>query len=291
MKALVCVIGTLRGTDVAWRSLLDRVVEPLGADLALLVSDQTSGTVLHRRARYDWSFADPDDWGAELDRISAECGLPPGDWKKSVAGTDGDGMWGGVVTDGGAALGGSGAIVMVLRDMLLRRLEVLRQYDKIIVTRSDHLYLCDHPPLLEEPVLQVPRGEDWWGISDRHHVVDSRFVELYLCVARWWMQNHASVKKRILKHHNPEQLLKLYLSEVGIATRRDERCMVAVAAAGDPTRWTRASVECPGHDGLFLKYPHEYFSHLKKDLVQAKGSPSRTGLFFKKKRVRLVDNF
>eukprot|EP00965_Chrysotila_dentata_P256311 6212506-Pleurochrysis_carterae.AAC.1 len=219
----------MRGTAVAWRSLLTNLLRPLSADLALLVPACGPRTILHDHARYDWSFDEPvDDWGCELNRICRACGVEEDSWRASAKRTAYEGMWGGVVLDhrSGPAIG-SGAIIMVLRDLLLDHMDVIREYDKVVITRSDHLYIAPHPPLSPLDQIQVPKGEDWWGITDRHHVIDKESIETYLCIARWWMQNHELVGRTITAHHNPEQLFFLFLQHTDLYRKvvRDDRCM------------------------------------------------------------------
>lgn len=294
---IVVVIGTIRGGEEAWRSLITHVLDPLQADLALLAARTETDCLLHEVARYDWCFDDPEDWGQELDRVCRESGSAV-DWLCSARASAYEGLWGGVMIDGRLQRG-SGVITMILRDKLLAYYDVLRTYDKVIVTRSDHLYLCDHVFPSPECRLEIPVGEDWWGVTDRHHIVDKEVLELYLCVARWWMQNHQSINNEIKSHHNPEQLLALYFREIGIVPKRVARCMVTVAREGDTTRWKMAHVKIPGHDGLFLKYPHEYFSHLPRSLrAAAEGGKQASGRvrggqtrLWQKSRIKLVTNF
>lgn len=280
-KVLVCVIGSIRGGVDAWNSLIEHVLTPLDADLALFTCRRDDKTILHKKAKYDWSFTDPEDWGDQLNRVCAECGVPENEWHESARRTSYESLWGGVMLDG-AMLKGSGAIIMLLRDMLLQKLSTLKHYEKIIITRSDHLYFFDHPELTCNDI-DIPIGEDWWGVTDRHHVVDRSIIETYLCIVKWWMQNLEFVERSIPKHHNPEQLLAVYFKTIGFAVNRSPRCMASVSLRDDFTRWKVATVKVPGYENLFLKYPHEYFSHMK----QTAGKKKR--LFAN--RVKLTNNF
>jgi len=275
-KVIVVVIGTIRGGVDAWNSLIKHVLQPLNADLALFTS-RTEKTILHEVAKYDWSFDDP-DWTTELQRICRECGLHENAWHNSAKRTSYESLWGGVVLDG-QLLKGSGTLIMILRDMLLTKLSVLKQYDKIIITRSDHMYFFDHPQLTDADI-DIPLGEDWWGITDRHHVVDSSIIETYLCIVKWWMQNIDFVEKYIERHHNPEQLFAIFFKTLSLNILRSPRCMVSVALKEDFTRWKVATVLVPGFDDLYLKYPHEYFSHIRT---------SKKRLFGR--RVKYTNNF
>lgn len=258
-NVIVCVIGTIRGGPDAWNSLIKHVLKPFNADLALFTC-KSERTILHDVAKYDWSFDDP-DWTTELIRICKECGLQADAWCGSASRTSYESLWGGVNLNG-VPLPGSGALIMLLRDLLLSKLSVLKQYDKIMITRSDHLYFFDHPELTDSHI-DIPVGEDWWGITDRHHVVDKSVIETYLCIVKWWMQNLEFVENSIEKHHNPEQLLAIYFKNLSFKINRSPRCMASVSLKGDFTRWKVATVPVPGYTDLFLKYPHEYFSHIK----------------------------
>ena len=50
---------------------------------------------------------------------------------------------------------------------------ILNRYDRFVITRSDFVWLCPHPPLsiLDPDQIWLPDGEDWGGLVDRHLVV------------------------------------------------------------------------------------------------------------------------
>ena len=90
-RALVVVIGTLRGGPVAWRSLQRHVVDVLGGGgdgaatvhVALLVSNRTAPSALDafraqlapRALRHVWPAGEFDDWGDALEALSARHGV------------------------------------------------------------------------------------------------------------------------------------------------------------------------------------------------------------------------
>ena len=274
---IVCVIGTVRGGPDAWNSLIKHVLKPLGADLALFTA-KTKKTILHEVSKFDWSFEDP-DWTAEMSRVCSECGLEEDAWHVTATRTSYEGMFGGVMLQG-QLLKGKGAIIMIIRDLLLCKLPILKKYDKIIITRSDHMYFFDHPQFTDANI-EIPLGnDDWWGYSERHNVIDNSIIETYLCILKWWMQNLDFVETSIKKHHNPEQLLALYVKTLSFSVHRPPRCMTSVSLKEDFTRWKLATVVVPGYSDLFLKYPHEYFTHIKS-------KPTR----FFVRRVKYTNNF
>ena len=50
---------------------------------------------------------------------------------------------------------------------------MLDRYDRFVVTRSDFVWLCPHPPLsiLDPRSLWIPDGEHYGGVTNRHLVV------------------------------------------------------------------------------------------------------------------------
>jgi hypothetical protein len=77
---------------------------------------------------------------------------------------------------------GSSAILPFCRWLLLNGLRqdgVLDQYDRFVISRSDFVWLCPHPPLsvLDRDAIWVPNGEDHGGLNDRHLVASRADVE------------------------------------------------------------------------------------------------------------------
>ena len=86
------------------------------------------------------------------------------------------------------------SILPFCRWLLLHHLRaegILDCYDRFVITRSDFVWLCPHPPLviLDRRAIWVPNGQDWGGVNDRHlvasrddvvnclNVIDGRLVE------------------------------------------------------------------------------------------------------------------
>ena len=199
MTTLVCVIGNARGSQVAWESLLHNVVTPLKADLAILLGTHQSCEFLERKSTYNWNFDEPQDWAVLFDEICSQQDIE-NTWRETAEKTSYEGLWGGVVLHD-RVMKGSGAIAILLRHMLLSHLDIMLQYDTIILTRSDHLYLTEHH-IQDRDNIFVPKGEDWWGITDRHYVFPSAYCSKVLGVASWLMRNHTKVLEKITKHHN-----------------------------------------------------------------------------------------
>jgi hypothetical protein len=60
------------------------------------------------------------------------------------------------------------------------------QYDWIIFSRSDYLYLCPARERLEDlprDSIYIPNGVDYGGFTDRHHVMPTELALLALNVS------------------------------------------------------------------------------------------------------------
>jgi hypothetical protein len=143
---------------MAWESLATHVLRPLSADLAVLASFrvglqqlQSLGAMhiwripecvlpgvfrTHACTCYvncmRWMHHRYDDWEKLLNAL-----LPRG-WKQRVKLTNN--LWGGI-----AGMRGSGALIFAFRLVLLHYLDALAAgapaaYDRVILTRSDHVY-------------------------------------------------------------------------------------------------------------------------------------------------------
>ena len=293
-STLVVLLGNARGGKVAWDSLEKNLLSPLRADLALAFGSTSKWPAqLTERAKYQWVLDEPRNWTSVLDAVAKEEGDSRGKrWRRHARKCKGKGLYGPATLDGQEEPG-SGVIIFAFRNWLLhgsRRtdgqhaelpvsstsecLKTLETYDRIVLTRADHVYACDHPdvdvapahflPGQEElPTVWIPAGEDYDGITDRHHIFngkqDARSV---LDVLRWLVRQ----KSKLELHSclNPEGCLMEYFRSAGVASRirRFSRTMYTVKVDGvDTTRWTEGAdhwAPVKGQEGLIAKYPDEY---------------------------------
>ena len=269
-RTIVVVLGSLRGGEEAWASLEKNVLDPSGADLALLVPQPDGSAArssLHARARYLWHYRDYDDWGEAVDLIPTH---PPGNltpWRTlaereaALIRLRGHPMRNPSIFGGVRGHGASGAVIFMLRWFLqeqIRRHGLTSQYDRFVVTRSDHYYECTHNASafpVHGKQLFVPEGQWYRGRTDRHLVVGNHNVLNALDVyptffATEWIQNYS--EGGIM---NTEILLHRVWREKGLAPQPFPRVMFTVARASDSTRWRRATVPVPHKENLFIKYP------------------------------------
>jgi hypothetical protein len=267
---LVVVIGSVRGGEETWRSMYAHLLVPYGADLAILNGatddlasdgpnvdgpnvdgpnvDGPRGPSLYRAAKYVWSVPEYANWRDYY----AERGVPVDAFVENAAA----GFAGGI-----DEYAGSGAVVCAFRHALLRgHLDVLERYDRVIVTRSDHYYIGDHPAL-ENDGLYIVEGEDYGGgVCDRHWVFPSSMCRAALGVVEYMTEDlpRDEAYAAVRGNANVERMLALMLSANGVVPKRHRRVQFTVAAENDKTRWREATIPFKPEHGLYAKYETEY---------------------------------
>ena len=232
------------------------------ADLALIIGrkpPENKTSSLYNLAKYVWEFDEYDDWGDAMDLINGT------GWRATLPGLlpPVSNLLGGMKLPNTESRG-SGAIILMIRYFLSReiqRLSLIKKYDRFIVTRSDHYYLCKHNlSLLSPEYLWLPKGEDNLGITDRHLVVSSKYVLDALDILPGLLKNPRRYQDAVRDTwDNPEKMIKKRWEAMGLfaKVRRFDRMMFTCAVEGDTTRW---SIMTPYTvpEVVHLKYIHEY---------------------------------
>ena len=268
-QSLVIIMGNLRGGEKAWGSLYKNVLDVNDADLALIIGEESTNSTqplypnntITKRAKYIWTFPEYNDWMDAVDLINGS------EWRQTVLPRfmkkQTDGLFGGF-----AGMNyGSGAIMMMMRWFLSQRLQadpnILKQYDRFVVTRSDHYYQCPHLfnlyDLSENNVF-VPTGEDWGGLCDRHLVVSRENILAALDLMPALLRDPSIVEKARGPRGppNPEAILRDSFKVHNLTVKRFDRMMYTCATERDNTRGMKAKDAIPGIPDLYLKYKGEY---------------------------------
>ena len=257
-RTLVIIMGNLRGGEIAWQTLYDNVLDVNRADLALMIGRSTQrNSSLYKRANYLWEFDEYDDWADAVDLINGTA------WRQTLPPLLH--RWSSIL--GGVKLykyQGSGAVIFMIRWFLaqeLRRSDALQRYDRFVLTRSDHYYLCRHDlSQLDDQSMWIPKGQDNRGITDRHLVVSSADVLTALDVLPPLLAHPTEYAPLLARRSgNPEKLLLRQWRRAGLEhkIRRFPRVMFTCAADGDMTRWKSMSSHVVA-EGVHLKYLQEY---------------------------------
>ena len=259
-KTLVVVTGNLRCGELAWKTLYENVLDVNQADLLVLtqpVQNQIAypdPSILHR-ARYVWTVPMYNDWADAVDLMNIT------EWRKqvmphTVSISEQNNMLGGI-----GNVSGSNVILGMYKWFLIQLIEkhgLHERYDQFLITRNDHYYSCPYKITnLRRDHLWVPRGQDWFGISDRLYVVGAQHVLsslniLYPILAN--VSHYAWLYNRSFA--NSEFVLKTRWEENGLRVARTPRVMFTCAQEGDTSRWGQPKELVP--EGVRLKYPREY---------------------------------
>ena len=261
-KTIVVALGNLRCGEKAWESLYKNVLDVNSADLALITQMPIGGyenASLLERAKYVWIVPDYTDWADAIDLINGT------GWRRRVLPmvNPQSPMLGGV-----GNFSGSGAIIFMYRFWLSQKIQELRlkeQYDRFVVTRNDHYYLCHHNlEMLEPSSLWLPMGEDYGGITDRHLVVSSENVLKALDILPPILAHPESyMKVYIRKNSISELILRERWREEGLLfkTNRFKRVMFTCMQPGDGSRW--GQMKWRVKERVHLKYENEYYLSLR----------------------------
>ena len=270
-RVLVCIVASTRGHELCFQSFKENVLDELNADLALAVATNTTPDdtdAYWKHAKYRWLCPDYDDVGEAFD--GAQRALFP-DKKGGMP------DWRNVLQTGAIWLGGvhspnqqpsRTALQQFCRWLLLQGLQkekLLERYDRFIITRSDFIWLCPHPPLsiLKPENMWVPDGEDYGGIADRHLAVSRADVVNCLDLIEPILSEPEVLNKEMAhrSNWNVEQYLLHHLKRRGIAhkIRRFPYVMYLARDKRDNTlTWSSGHV-VRGIDH-YIKYPGEFRS-------------------------------
>jgi hypothetical protein len=279
-KTLVILIGSLRGGELAWSTLAEHVLDVNHADLALLLGTATPimyrDASLFQRAKYHWKVPEYDDWADAIDLINGTI------WRERVFPIlyEFGYVLGGIKVHGNQY--GSGAVIFMLRWFLSNHLQdeqeetagtgggapdaggwksLLQKYERFIITRTDHYYLCRHDiSQLDPNVLWVPDGEDYGGITDRHLVVSRDQVLQALDILPPVLQDPTQYAHLLDNRYGNtvETLIDFRWKQESLPVRRFSRMMFTCGQDGDTTRFRNMGVEV--REGVRLKYGKEYVS-------------------------------
>ncbi len=262
-KLLVTLIGSIRGGEPTWQSIVRHVLDPNAADLALMIGDgPPHRTLLHERASHVWTIRERSDleWARTLDEIGRALGARNATaWRRDVGEFRvRNATWMSPLFLGPARW--SATINMVMRWELKQRLvrhRLLQRYARFAVMRSDQYFGC---PLdlraLEPSRVWVPEGEDYGGLCDRVMICSASNVLGCLSLIDGYVVEPSDYPTWL----NPERFLKMRMQRQGLwpLVRRFPRVMFTATAAGDSTRWAETAGSRLAHGDVRVKYAREY---------------------------------
>ena len=252
-KTLIVLIGNVRGGEDAWETMYKNLMAPFNADIALCLGENPEkSSSLYKIAKYVWELKEYDDW---MDYYNLYF---KNDWFEILAAKFPDnGLLGGI-----PGFRGSGIISLAFRHFLLKNYRhTLMQYDRIILTRTDHFYIDKHP-VLPNDSLYIVEGEDYEGVCDRHHIFNKEMIDEVLGVCEFFCNvENCKMFCNNTNMLNIEKVLLYYFNStwIGEKIKRVKRVQFTVKDTNDTTRWwSGENKQLPGHPTLKIKYELEY---------------------------------
>lgn len=268
MKCLVIIICQTRGHKTVWESFQRNVLQTLDADLALCVSKTNTTDSFREHAKYTWEYDDFANWADAYDIVHREIGGTE-HWRQILEVDPGRDscLFGGIRYPHTI---GSGAVLFYYRWKALeniRRLGLKDKYDWFIITRSDYMYPVPHVPLdmLSPTSVWIPNGEHYGGVTDRHLICPSRFIERSIDmlgpILMYPKQTLIEYRKWLNgKGANPESFIAYYLERQNIPIQFVPYFMYTVRELDEkpnPTQYGLAGHNRYLSTNYGLKYPQE----------------------------------
>jgi hypothetical protein len=273
-KVLVCLLGSTRAHQLTFPSFKQRVLDELNADLALALAIDENYEYANsywQHAKYHWTTPFLNDFGEAFDfaqwSLCRERKLAAPDWRIMLGI---NGMWQGGIKSPDPQPGHA-SLVFVIRWLLLQGLkhdDVLDRYDRFVITRSDFVWLCPHPPLsiLDRDAIWVPNDEHHGGLNDRHLVVSRadladclNLIEDIVLEPSQLYKEFEYMKGRPFVNNNIEQFLAHHIRRKKLfhKVKMFPYVMYLAREASDKSRtWSSGMYEpAVGH---YIKYPVEF---------------------------------
>ena len=270
-RTLVILFGEFRGNDVSWQNIVDNLINPYNADLALCIGQKDESlpqfNPLTSIAKYNWNFREPKRWYDYIDDcFQEEFGVVKW-WKQNIRyGLNGGGSKRGIIP------------IIFQHYIYHNHIDTIREYDRIILTRPD-MYFVRPYPILSNDHVWIPNGEDDGGLYDRFIMFPPKYAKecltlldfmntesMNLIMKRMYKNNNRSMS--YLRHgfpveigqFNSEIYHKIFYewNKILYKVRRSPLLNFLIAVEGDETKSPWGIGKTKFKDGLLIRYNTEY---------------------------------
>ena len=278
-STLVILYGEFRGNDVSWQNMVDNLIKPYDADLALCIGQRQKDVFpvnpLTEVAKYIWTFEEPKQWWDYVKEFFKNEQIQW--WKKIFP----YGLQGGGST--------RGIIPIIFQHYVYHNyLNILEKYDRIIFTRTD-MYFVRPYPILSNNHVWIPNGEDHGGLYDRLIIFPSKYAKecltlldfmntetMYMAIKKMFKNNNKSISYIALRHEpaclgyfNSEIYHRIFYewNKILYKVRRSQLLNFLVAVEGDTTKspWGIGTIKFK--DGLIIRYTNEYVDAVRTKTI------------------------
>ncbi len=275
-KVLVIITGSVRGSDLAHKSLELHLLKPYNADLFLCTGESDDHSpYIYQLATYLHEYPLSENWRTTTDTISQHL-FGHTLWRNYSAELLGEGLLGCYDAQDHWTGSGSGLLVLASRYYAwqwLGQSGILDHYDAFVVSRSDYYYLADHPDiarlLSSKSHIAIPFiHEDFAGICDRHAVLDRLGLEAYLTALKPFLEFHPENGP----YTNDEQVLHAALCKYHHFTPLRYRMPAYMVRPDNDQTVTWSPGSAQDANGLWIK---QYGEHEEATRCVSRQPPSR----------------
>lgn len=200
---------------------------------------------------------------------------------------------------------GTGGILLAYRYLLQKKVREIgpHKFDRLVLTRSDFLYMCPQELPLPNDRIYIVHGEAYGGVTDRHTVFPWGMADVGLNVTSWlahatdveltrqcpkgwgrllWRCRHLWLNGQwaTRKYYNLEQLLAYYFETMGLPVQFMPRVQFLVRrdSAKDSSTWSQGENldAALNNRRILVKYPEEYAEALQTCGVSNCAAPQAT---------------
>ena len=300
-KTLVIILAETRAYERTYENIRENLIQRLDADLCICVgvkSDYNYDNPFFLNAKYRFLYEEPDDFASAFDyayneltqekhdnqstdvkRYTSNITVYQGQnqhrcqnlngyqlpWRDFLNVHEGDQFMGGIL-DSTYQQPGSAGILIFFRWFLLKNLlenDLINQYDRFIITRSDYIYTLPHIQMniLDEEYIWIPDTEDHGGYTDRHTVLSKQNIVQYLNILNCFVldsNNYFNAMKTSDLTFNLETLIKFHLTYHNLHqnVRRIPYVMYTIRLENGTSRWAKGNWS--EEHKFYIKYETEY---------------------------------
>lgn len=267
-KTLVIVLSETRASELTFENFKKNVIDELNADLCVCIGvkpDYDYENPFYKLAKYHFVYDEPDDFADAFEYAYDK--IPKNDteqlhWREFLKIKD---QFLGGIKDPHDQHPGSAGILIFFRWFLLENLyknNIIDEYDRFIITRSDYLYRLPHPQvtMMDPTKIWIPDAENYGGYTDRHVVLSKEHVTPYLNILNNMVtrSNEYFTKMKKHNHWNLEKLIKFHLEQNNVlnCVREFPYVMYSVRSVSGTSRWSLGNFDKTL--GYYIKYKSEY---------------------------------